>query len=185
MSKLLYAALTSLDGYIEDTDGRFDWAMPDAEVHSFVNDIEATIGSHLYGRRMYETLAVWQDVGTTPDVHPAEAEYGKLWRDLDKVVYSRTLDKIWTPRTRLERDFDADAVRRLKDGADRDIGVSGPGLAQHAFAAGLVDEIHLIVYPVIVGGGKAALPRNVKLQLELLSERQFESGAVHLHYRIT
>jgi dihydrofolate reductase len=184
MSKLIYAAITSLDGYIEDTDGRFDWATPDAEVHSFINDIEATIGSHLYGRRMYETMAAWQAVGNTPEVHRAEAEYGELWRRLDKIAYSQTLDKIWTPRTLLHRDFDPEAVRRLKDAADRDMSVSGPGLAQHAFAAGLVDEIHLFVYPVVVGGGKAALPRNVQMKLELLNERQFESGAVHLHHRI-
>jgi dihydrofolate reductase len=183
MAKLIFAALTSLDGYIEDLDGRFDWAVPDAEVHTFVNGLEATVGTHLYGRRTYETMAVWQTIANGPEVHAAEADYGELWRALDKVVYSRTLDAVWTPRTRLEPGFDPEAVKRIKLAADRDISVSGPGLAQHAFAARLVDEIHLFVFPVVVGGGKPGLPRDIQIELELLDERRFGNGAVYMHYR--
>ena len=183
MAKLLYAALMSLDGYIEDEDGRFDWALPDAEVHAFANELERSVGTHLYGRRMYETMAVWQTMGDEPGVSAVEADYADVWRALDKVVYSRTLDAVSTPRTRLERDFDPEAVRRMKDAADRDISVSGPGLAQHAFGAGLVDEVHLFVFPVVVGGGKAGLPRGVRVDLELLDERRFGNGVVHLHHR--
>jgi dihydrofolate reductase len=184
MSKLVYAALVSLDGFIEDEDGRFDWAVPDDEVHVFVNDLEANIGTHLYGRRMYETMAVWQTVGDAPGVPAVEADYAQSWRGLDKVVYSRTLEEIWTPRTRLERNFDPDVVVRLKEAADRDISVSGPGVARHAFEAKLVDEVHLFVFPIVVGGGKPGLPRDVQLPLELLDERRFASGVVHLHHRI-
>jgi dihydrofolate reductase len=184
VAKLSYAALTSLDGFIEDDSGSFDWAMPDAEVHSFVNDLERPIGTHLYGRHMYETMAVWQTYGDGPDVEVAEADFAEVWRNLDKVVYSRTLDSVWTPRTRLERTFDPEAVRRLKETADRDISVSGPGLAFHAFSAGLVDDVHLFVFPVVVGDGKAGLPRGLRLDLELLDERRFGNGVAHLHYRV-
>ncbi len=183
MAKLIYTAITSLDGYIEDDEGRFDWAVPDAEVHSFVNDLERPIGTHLYGRRMYETMAVWQTVGDEPGLPAVEADFAEVWRALDKVVYSRTLDAVSTPRTRLEREFDPDAVRRTKAATDRDISVSGPGLAQHAFRAGLVDEIHLFVFPVVVGGGKPGLPRDVRVDLELLDQQRFGNGVVHLHYR--
>jgi dihydrofolate reductase len=183
MAKLIYTALTSLDGYTEDTGGRFDWAMPDAEVHAFVNDLERPVGTHLYGRRMYQTMAVWQTVGDEPGVSVVEADFAEVWRALDKVVYSRTLDAVSTPRTRLEREFDPEAVRRMKDAADRDISVSGPGLAQHAFRAGLVDEVHLFVFPVVVGGGKPALPQDVRVDLELLDERRFDNGVVHMHHR--
>ena len=182
MAKLIYTAITSLDGYIEDDDGSFDWAVPDAEVHAFVNDLEGPVGTHLYGRRMYETMAVWQTVGDEPEVPAAEADFAEVWRGLDKVVYSRTLDSVWTPRTRLEREFDADAVRRMKDAATRDISVSGPELAQHAFRAGLVDEIHIFVFPVVVGGGKPGLPRDIRLDLELLDEQRFGNGVVHMRY---
>jgi dihydrofolate reductase len=194
MAKLSYAALTSLDGFIEDDDGKFDWGVPDPEVHAFANDLERTIGTHLYGRRMYETMAVWQTIGLDPAETPAESApaddpaapeelaFAELWRGLDKVVYSSTLDAVWTPRTRLERTFDPDAVRRLLDASDHDVSVSGPGLAQHAFAAGLVDEVHLFVFPVAVGGGKPGLPRGVHLDLALVDERRFGNGVVHLHY---
>jgi dihydrofolate reductase len=184
MSKLIVSALTSLDGYVEDECGRFDWAMPDAEVHAFINDLDATIGTHLYGRRMYETMAVWQTVGDEPGLSAVEVDYAELWRALDKVVYSRTLGEVWTPRTRLERDFDPAAIVHLKQAATKDISVSGPGLAQHAFRAGLVDEIHLFVFPVLVGGGKPGLPQDVRLNLELLDERRFHNGVVHLHHGI-
>ena len=183
MAKLIYTAITSLDGFIEDEEGGFGWAEPDAEVHVFVNDLERPVGTHLYGRRMYETMAVWQTVGDEPGVSAAEVDYAEVWRGLDKVVYSRTLDAVSTPRTRLEREFDPEAVRRMKEAAGRDISVSGPGLAQHAFRAGLVDEVHLFVFPVVVGGGKPGLPRDVRMDLELLDERRFGNGVVHMHHR--
>jgi dihydrofolate reductase len=182
MAKLTYTAITSLDGYIEDEKGRFDWALPDAEVHAFANDLERPIGTHLYGRRMYETMAVWQTVSEGPDVPPVEADYAQVWRAADKVVYSRTLEAVSTPRTRLEREFEPEAVRRLKDAADHDLSVSGPELATHAFRAGLVDEVNLLVCPVVVGGGKPGLPRDVRIDVELLDERRFRNGVVHLRY---
>ena len=182
MGKLIYAAITSLDGFIEDPDGGFGWAEPDAEVHAFVNELERPIGTHLYGRRMYETMAVWQTIGAEPGLSEAEQEYAELWRGLDKVVYSSTLGDVWTARTRLQRAFDPEAVRAMKAG-DGDLSVSGPCLAQHAFRAGLVDEVHLFVVPVVVGGGKPGLPRDVRLDLELLDERRFGNGVVHLHHR--
>ncbi len=182
MADLIYAALASLDGYIEDEGGKFDWAKPDEEVHSFVNELERGVGTYLYGRRLYETLAVWE---TLPlDEQPGYIrDYAELWRDSDKIVYSRTLDTASTSRTRIERDFDADAVRRLKDEAERDLAVGGAQLAAEAFRAGLVDELHLLLAPFVVGGGKRALPDGVRLPLELVGERRFGSGFVHLHYR--
>ncbi len=180
MAKLIYTAITSLDGYIEDADGRFDWAVPDAEVHAFVNELERPVGTHLYGRRMHETMAVWQTVGDETGLPAAEADFAEVWRALDKVVYSRTLVEVWTPRTRLEREFDPDEVRRMKDAATSDVSVSGPALAQHAFRAGLVDEVHLFVFPIVVGGGKPGLPR--KLNLKLLDEQRFANGVVHMHH---
>jgi len=183
MGRLIYAAITSLDGFIEDPEGSFDWAVPDPEVHAFINELERPIGTHLYGRRMYETMAVWQTVGDEPGVDAAEVEYAELWRGLDKVVYSRTLDAVSTPRTRLERELDPEAVRRMTAEADHDLSISGPGLAQHAFRAGLVDDVHLFVCPVIVGGGKPGLPRDLRLDLELVDERRFANGVVHLHLR--
>lgn len=183
MGKLVYTAITSLDGYIEDDEGGFGWAEPDAEVHEFVNDLERSVGTHLYGRRMYETMAVWQTVGDAPGRSAAEAAYADVWRGLDKLVFSRTLDAVWTPRTRLEREFDPAALRRLKEDTDRELSVSGPGLAQHAFRAGLVDEVHLFEFPIVVGGGKPGLPQGVRLDLELVDERRFANGVVHLHHR--
>ena len=183
MASLVYTAIASLDGYIEDPEGRFDFAMPDAELHEYANSLERNIGTHLYGRRMYETMAVWDTLGDGPDVSAVEADYAKVWRTLDKVVYSTTLAEVSTARTRLERTFEPAAVQVMKDAADRDISVSGPGLAQHAFRAGLVDEVHLFLFPIVVGGGKPALPADVRIQLELLDERRFASGVVHLHHR--
>ena len=184
MAKLIYTAITSLDGYMADEDGRFDWAVPDPEVHAFVNDLERTVGTHLYGRRMYETMAVWQDVGDGPGLSAAERDYAEMWRGLDKVVYSRTLDAVSTPRARLERDFDPAAVRSMKENAERDLSVSGPDLAQHAFRAGLVDEVDLFLSPVVVGGGAPGLPRGIRVDLELLGERRFGNGVVYLRYGI-
>jgi dihydrofolate reductase len=192
MAKLTYIAHTSLDGYIEDESGGFEWsAAPDPEEIAFINDLVRPVGTYLYGRRMYEAMAVWQTIGIEPaGTPPAEAvplpellDFAELWRAADKVVYSGTLHATSTPRTRLEREFDAEAVRRLKHAADRDLTVGGPGLAQHAFAAGLVDEVHLFVCPVIVGGGKPGLPHGVRVDLELLDQRQFDNGVVHVHYR--
>jgi dihydrofolate reductase len=184
MARLLYAALTSLDGFIEDEEGGFDWAMPDPEVHQFVNELTRTVGTELYGRRMYETMAVWESLDEEPDVPAAVADYAQVWRGLDKVVFSRTLEGVSTTRTRLEREFDPEAIRLLKATTDRDVTVSGPGLAQHAFRSGLVDDVHLFVFPVIVGGGKPGLPRGIQLDLELVAERRFTSGVVHLHHQV-
>lgn len=181
MGSLVYVALTSLDGFIEDEQGRFDWAMPDAEVHGFVNDLEASTSTSLYGRRMYETMRVWEDV---TEGEPEEVGYAEVWRGLDKVVYSTTLDAVTTSRTTLERSFEPDAVRALVAAADGNVSVSGPALAGHAFRAGLVDEVHLFVSPVVVGGGKPGLPTGVRLDLELVAERRFGNGVVHLHHRV-
>jgi dihydrofolate reductase len=181
MAKLIYSAIASLDGYVADEDGKFDWAAPDEEVHAFVNDLERPVGTYLYGRRMYEVMAVWE---TIDDPAPVMRDYAEIWRAADKVVYSKTLDAVPTPRTRLERDFDPDAVRRMKATAQSDISVGGPELAAQAIAAGLVDELHLFVTPVVVGRGKRSLPNNVRVNLELLDERRFGDGVVHLHYGV-
>jgi dihydrofolate reductase len=181
MAKLIYSAITSLDGYVADEDGKFDWSAPDEEVHSFVNDLERTAGTHLYGRRMYEVMVYWE---TTPTGQPSYIEdYAEIWRAADKIVYSKTLETVSSARTRIERDFDPEAVRRLKAQAERDISVGGPELAAQAIEAGLVDEYHLFIAPVAVGGGKQSLPDGVRLNLELLDERRFGNGTIHLHYR--
>ena len=184
MSKLTYTALMSLDGFIEDPDGQFEWAMPDVELHSYINDLQLPVGGHIYGRRMYETMAVWETIEDKPGVSAVEAEFAEVWRAADKVVYSRTLAAVSTPRTRLEREFDPEAVRQMVEAADHEISIGGPGIAEHAFRAGLVDEVHLFVFPVVVGGGKAALPRGMRVDLELLEERQFHGGVMHLHHRV-
>ena len=184
MAKLIYAAIASLDGYVEDEEGRFDWARPDEEVHAFVNDLERPIGTYLYGRRMYETMVFWETAGTEADEPAAFRDYAELWRAAEKIVYSRTLQTVSSARTRIEREFDRDAVRRLKQSSAADISVGGAELAGHALAAGLVDECHLFLCPVVVGGGKRALPDGVRAELELLGERRFQSGFVHLHYRV-
>ncbi len=179
MAKLIYLTLMSLDGYIEDEEGKFDWAEPDEEVHAFVNELARPVGTYLYGRRMYEVMIAWE---TIADQHPHIQDFAEIWRAADKVVYSKTLEAVSTARTRIERDFDPEAVRQLKATAERDLAVAGPALAAHAFEAGLVDELHLFVAPIVVGGGKQALPDNVRLRLELLDERRFGSGMVHLRY---
>ncbi len=183
MAKLIYSAITSLDGYTADDDGHFDWAAPDEEVHAYVNDLERPVGTYLYGRGMYETMAAWEtmDLAGEPLVM---ADFAQLWRVAEKIVYSTTLDSVATARTRLERSFEPDAVRRLKETATRDLSVGGPGLAAQALAAGLVDECGLFVTPVAVGGGTPALPRHLRLKLALLGERRFGSGVVYLHYRV-
>ena len=178
---LIYAMIASLDGYVEDESGRFDWAAPDEEVHAFVNELERPIGTYLYGRRMYETMVAWE---TMDDEHPVMRDFAELWRAAEKIVYSRSLESASSARTRVEHDFDAGAVRRLKESAQGDIGIGGPELAGQAIAAGLVDECHLIVVPVLVGGGKRAFPDGVRVDLELLEERSFAGGAVYLRYKL-
>jgi dihydrofolate reductase len=181
MANLIYSAITSLDGYTEDERGKFDWAAPDEEVHAYVNDLERQVGTYLYGRRMYETMVFWETVSGGGAV---SHDFAEIWRAAEKIVYSRTLESVPGARTRIEREFDPEAIRELKRSAATDITVGGPELAGQAFAAGLVDELHLIVVPVIVGGGKRALPLGVQTQLDLLDERRFESGVVHLGYRL-
>jgi dihydrofolate reductase len=182
MAKLIYSALTSLDGYVADEQGNFGWAKPSEEVHVFVNDLERPIGTHLYGRRMYEVMAYWENADTA-DQPSFIGDYAKIWQAAEKIVYSKTLAEVSSARTRIEREFDIDAVRQLKAMADRDISVAGPDLAAQAIKAGLVDELHLFLAPVVVGGGKRSLPEDVRLGLELLDERRFANGVVHLHYR--
>jgi dihydrofolate reductase len=185
MGKLIYAAITSLDGYVEDDQGTVDWAAPDEEVHAFVNDLERGIGTHLYGRRMYETMVYWETVSTAPDQPGVSREYAQIWRAAEKIVYSRTLATVSSARTQIEHDFDPEAVRRLKEAADTDISVGGAELAGTAMAAGLVDEIQLFLAPIVVGGGKRALPAGVRAPLELADERRFDGGVVHLRYAVT
>ncbi len=183
MAKLIYSAITSLDGYVADEDGNFDWAAPDEEVHAFVNDLERPVGTYLYGRRMYEVMLAWETVDTGPDQSPVTRDFAEIWRAADKIVYSKTLETVSSARTRIERAFDPGAVRHMKASPGRDITVGGPDLAADALEAGLVDECHLFLTPVVVGGGNPALPDGVRLKLELLDERRFGNGVVHLHYR--
>jgi dihydrofolate reductase len=183
MGRLVYTAICSLDGYTVDADGNFDWAMPDEEEHGFVNDLERPVGTYLYGRRMYQTMAVWQELGG-PDVSAIENDYADIWRAADKVVFSTTLQEVTTPRTRLERAFDADVVRRLVAEADNDVGVGGSTLAASVVRAGLVEDLHLFLHPVVVGGGTRALPDGVRLDLDLVEEHRFGSGVVHLQFRL-
>jgi dihydrofolate reductase len=180
MAQLIYSAITSLDGYIADQEGSFDWAEPDEEVHAFVNDLERPVGTFLYGRRMYDVMVAWE---TLTDDQPEMHDFAQIWRAADKVVYSRTLEAPSSARTRIERSFEPEAVRQLKASAARDITVGGAELAAQAFAAGLVDECHLFLAPVIVGGGTASLPDQVRVDLELLDERRFGNGTVYLRYR--
>ena len=184
MAKLTYPAMTSLDGYIEDDTGRFDWAVPDAEVHAFVNDLERPIGTHLYGRRMYETMAVWETDPALAARSDLMADYASAWQAADKVVYSSTLAAPRTANTRLERHFDPSAVRDLKAAASRDLLVGGPNLAAQALVAGLVDELALFVWPVVLGGRTPALPTDMRVDLKLIDEHRFSSGVVHLRYRL-
>ncbi len=184
MAKLVYGVIASLDGYFEDESGHFDWAKPDEEAHAFVNNLERPVGTHLYGRRLYETMVYWETAHTVPDQPPHILDYAEIWQAADKVVYSRTLDAASSARTRVERDFDPEAIRALKEAADRDLTVGGAELAAQAFRAGLVDEIQLFVAPVALGGGRRALPDGVRVPLELLDERRFGGGMVFLRYRV-
>ena len=184
MAKLIYSVITSLDGYVADEDGNFDWAAPDEEVHAFVNDLEREVGTYLYGRRMYEVMRYWETAQAVTGQPLVEQDYAEIWRSADKIVYSKTLDTVSSARTGIERDFDPETVRRMKAQTAHDISVGGPDLAAQAIRAGLVDECRLFLSPIVVGGGKRSLPPNVRLKLELLDERRFEDGVVHLHYRI-
>jgi len=183
MAKLIYSGITSLDGYVADADGNFDWSVPDEEVHTFVNDLERPVGTYLYGRRMYEVMVAWETAHTLADQPPFMQDFAEIWQAADKIVYSKTLQTVSSARTRIERDFDPAAVRQMKATAGRDITVGGPDLAAQALKAGLVDEYHLFVAPIVVGGGKQFLPDAVRLKLELLDERRFGNGVVHLRYR--
>jgi dihydrofolate reductase len=183
VARLVYSVIASLDGYVADEDGNFDWAVPDEEVHTFINDLERPVGTYLYGRRMYEVMVGWETDPTLADQSPVMRDFAEIWQAADKIVYSKTLEAVSTARTRIERDFDPEAVRQMKARAGHDILVGGPELAAQAFKAGLIDECHLFVVPMVVGGGKRFLPDNVRLQLELLDERRFGNGMVYLHYR--
>jgi dihydrofolate reductase len=185
MARLIYWAIQSLDGYVADHEGRFDWAEPDEEVHTFAKELARSVGTCLYGRRMSEVLVLWETMRTVPDQPAYIYEFADQWRSADKIVYSTTLDAPSSERTRIERSFDADAVRRMKETAERDLSIAGPTLAAHAFEAGLVDECLLTIVSAIVGGGIRVLPDDVVLRLDLLDERRFASGFVHLRYHIT
>jgi dihydrofolate reductase len=184
MGKLIYAANTSLDGYLEDEDGAFDWSVPDEEVHAFWNEHERHIGTSLYGRRMYETMRVWEDDDWLTDEPDVVREYAQIWRDTDKVVYSTTLDTVTTARTRIERQLDPDAVRRLKETSAADLSIGGATIGAEAFRHGLVDECVLLLGPAVVGGGKPALPRGLRLDLELLDQRRFGNGVIGVRYAV-
>jgi dihydrofolate reductase len=185
MAKLIYSAITSLDGYVADEDGNFDWAEPDEEMHTFVNDLERPVGTYLYGRRMYEVMVNWETANIVADQLPFIRDFAEIWQAADKIVYSKTLETVSSARTRIERNFDPDAVRQMKAAVGSDITVGGSDLAAQAFKAGLVDECHLFIAPIVVGGGTQSLPNNVRLKLELLEERRFGNGIVHLHYSKT
>jgi dihydrofolate reductase len=182
MAKLIYLAISSLDGFVADEHGNFDWAEPDEEVHTFVNDVLRPVGTHLYGRRMYEVMVAWETMPLDGQP-PFMQDFAEIWRTAEKVVYSSTLETVSSARTRVEREFDPETIRQMKAAADPDITVSGPDLAAQAIKAGLVDEYHLILAPVVVGGGTQSLPTDIRLSLELLDEHRFGNGMVHLHYR--
>ena len=182
MARLIYGAIASLDGYIADEKGNFDWAEPDEEVHAFINDLERPVGTYLYGRRMYQTLAAWETMDATPDVRAVSRDFAHIWRSADKIVYSTTLPGVSTPRTRLERAFEPDAVRRMKADAERDMVVGGPDLAAHAIRAGLVDVYQFFLTPIVVGGGKRVLPDGWRQALDLVEQRRFDNGMVYVQY---
>ena len=182
MARLIYSAMMSLDGYIADADGRFEWAAPDEEVHAFVNELERPVGTYLYGRLMYETMRYWETAHTIAGQRPVSLDFTRIWQAADKIVYSTTLQEPATARTRVERDFDPDQVRKLKEAADRDLTVGGARLAAQAIAAGLVDEYQMFVVPAVVGGGTRALPDQVRLNLALAQEHRFSGGTVYLCY---
>jgi dihydrofolate reductase len=183
MAHLIYTTNTSLDGYIEDIDGKFDWTPPDEEVFRFITNLIRTDGTHIYGRRTYESMMVWETDPNLAGQSPLLRDFAGVWQAADKIVYSRTLETVSTRKTQIERNFDPDAIRRLKESVEQDIHIGGAELAAQAFRSGLIDECCLFIIPIIVGGGKPALPDNVRLELELLDERRFDSGTVFLRYR--
>jgi dihydrofolate reductase len=183
MAKLIYVANVSLDGYIEDANGRFEWTAPTDEIFTFITDVLRPVGAYLYGRRMYETMAVWEADPTLAAQSELMADFVSVWQAVGKIVYSTTLHAASTANTRLERRFDPDSVRDMKTSAATDFTVGGPTLAGQAFTAGLVDECHLFVYPVLIGEGKPAFPSDARAQLELLEEHRFGNGVVYLRYR--
>jgi dihydrofolate reductase len=185
MANLIYSVIASLDGYVEDEQGKFDWAAPDEEVHAFVNELERPVGTYLYGRRMYETLVYWETADTGPDQPAVIRDWAAIWRAAEKIVYSHTLDQVSSARTRIEHEFDPEQIRQLKRDAAADLAIGGAELAGQAIAAGLVDECQLLLAPVIVGGGRRALPEGVHVKLELLDQRRFGRGDVFLSYRLS
>ena len=184
MAKLIYSTIASLDGYVADRDDNFDWAAPDEEVHAFVNELERSVGTYLYGRRMYETMAVWEQLDSFEDPSPAMVDFSRIWQAADKIVYSTSDPAVVSARTRVETSFEPDVVRAMKQSATADLTVGGPHLAAQALRAGLVDELQLLVVPVLVGGGNQALPDGVHAALELTDERRFANGTVHLRYQV-
>ena len=185
MSKLIYSAITSVDGFVEDDSGNFDWGAPDAEVHGFINDLERPIGIYLYGCRMYETMLFWETAHNVPDQPHVVQDFSEIWQAADKIVYSKSLDAVSSARTRIERDLDPEAIRQLKAVAAADITVGGAELAGQAISTGLVDELRLFIVPVLVGGGKPTLPHHIRLDLQLLDERRFRSGVTYLRYSVS
>ena len=183
MAKLIYSAIMSLDGYIADEDDNFDWAAPDEEVHRFINALQRPIGTYLFGRAMYETMRAWEHPENFPEQPPAIMEFAAIWQGVEKIVYSKTLDAVSTAKTRLERKFDAAAIRELKAGASADLSIGGPNLAAHAIRGGLIDEWYLFIVPMLIGGGKHYLPGGVRLKLDLLEESRFASGMLYLRYQ--
>jgi dihydrofolate reductase len=183
MAYLIYSAISSLDGYTEDMEGKFDWAAPDEEVHRFINDLERAAGTYLLGRRMYETMMVWETDPNFAADSPLTPDYAEIWQAANKIVYSRTLGTVSTRKTQLERTLDPESIRQLKEAVEQDILIGGPELAAHAFRAGLIDECQLFLTPILVGGSKQSLPDNVRMELELLEERRFGNGTVFLRYR--
>jgi dihydrofolate reductase len=183
MGKLIYSAIMSLDGFVADENGNFEWAEPDEEVHSVINDLQRRVGTYLLGRKMYEVLVAWEDGDLFANDPAYVQDFAQIWQAIDKVVYSRTLESVSSARTRIERNFDPHSVQQMKDQEDTDISVGGPDLADHAFKAGLVDECDLFVAPAVIGGGTRGLPKDVRLALQLLDERRFENGMVYLRYR--
>jgi dihydrofolate reductase len=184
VARLIYSTIASLDGYIADENGNFDWAAPDEEVHAFVNELERPVGTHLLGRRMYETMVFWETVDTGPDQERVMRDFAEIWRAADKVVYSRTLGEVSSAKTRIEPEFDPEAVRELLASASSDVAIGGSELAAEALRAGLVDECQVFLAPVVVGGGKRSLPEGVFARLELLEQRRFDSGFVYLRYSV-
>lgn len=184
MGQLIYSAITSLDGYVEDREGSFMWGTPDDDVHTFINNLERSVGTYLYGRKLYDVMKSWEPLFGQPDQSRVERDYAAIWHMAQKVVFSKTLEDVDTAKTRIERTFDPEAIRSMKAHAEEDLSLGGAELAAAAFNAGLVDQIHLFLSPILVGGGKAALPVIPVTRLELLDQHAFGNGVVHLHYRV-